>query len=98
MSNRLIYPNLLTHLLNQSLVYIPDGFDMTYMKSKEGQDLIYKTFCLVCDWLTLDEKAQVNGVVFVSDYTGASLDFIKYWNAELEKKLLAYLQVNVGFP
>jgi hypothetical protein len=71
---------------------------MTYMKSKEGQDLIYKTFCLVCDWLTLDEKAQVNGVVFVSDYTGASLDFIKYWNAELEKKLLAYLQVNVGFP
>ena len=64
------------------------------MKSKEGQDLMYKACCLVCDWLVYDERAQVNGIVFVSDYTGASMDLLKYWSAEAEKKMLAYLQVN----
>ncbi|XP_060581886.1 alpha-tocopherol transfer protein-like isoform X1 [Ruditapes philippinarum] len=69
-----------------------DNLDMSLMKSKEGQDLMYKTCCLLFDWLAYDEKALVNGVVFVSDYSGLSMEFIKYWNPEAEKKLLAYFQ------
>ncbi|XP_045166162.2 retinaldehyde-binding protein 1-like isoform X2 [Mercenaria mercenaria] len=69
-----------------------DNFDISLLKTKEGQDLMYKTCCLICDWLAYDENAQVNGVVFVSDYTGLSMEFMKVWNPEAEKKLLAYFQ------
>ncbi|XP_045166171.2 retinaldehyde-binding protein 1-like [Mercenaria mercenaria] len=69
-----------------------EGFDFSLMKSKEGQDLLYKTCCLVCDWLACDENAQVNGVVFVSDFSGVSIDFLKLWSPEYEKKMLGYFQ------
>lgn len=69
-----------------------ENFDYTLMKSKEGQDLIYKACCLVCDFLAFDENSQVNGVVFVSDYTGTTMDLLKYWNPESEKKMMNYFQ------
>ncbi|XP_052820663.1 alpha-tocopherol transfer protein-like [Mya arenaria] len=38
-----------------------------------GLDIFYKMSCLFYDWLTLDENVQANGVVFIADYTGMTL-------------------------
>lgn len=68
------------------------NFDTSLLKEKKNQDLLYKTNCLIFDWLSCDENAQVYGVASVSDYTGMSLEMMKLWNSEYSKKSMSYFQ------
>ncbi|XP_045179417.2 alpha-tocopherol transfer protein-like [Mercenaria mercenaria] len=52
-----------------------------------GADNIYKASFLVYDWLLLDEKVQVNGMIVVVDYTDFSLQqMMATTNADISRK------------
>lgn len=72
--------------------FIRSDFDWTQFKKKETMNYLYRTCCLLFDWLTLDENVQVHGVIFVADYHGMGIDVLKIWNPEFEKKLMQFLQ------
>ncbi|XP_045191555.2 retinaldehyde-binding protein 1-like [Mercenaria mercenaria] len=45
--------------------------DVDYIKNKlGGPDAIFKTFSVIVDWITMDPRAQVNGMVGILDLTG----------------------------
>lgn len=67
-------------------------YDFNQFKKKGAMEYLYKTCCLIFDYLSWDENVQVHGLVFMSDFSGISLDFLKIWNPEYEKKLMQYFE------
>ncbi|KAL4226303.1 hypothetical protein ACF0H5_014286 [Mactra antiquata] len=47
---------------------------------------------MILEWLAFDEKAQVNGLVTMNDYSGVTMDLFKAFNREYSKKSMAFFQ------
>ncbi|XP_052266579.1 alpha-tocopherol transfer protein-like [Dreissena polymorpha] len=69
-----------------------EKLDTEFFKSV-GVSKMYHMSALLCDWLTFNEHAQVNGVVFVSNYAGITWSMITtLYNPEFEKEFTSYFQ------
>jgi len=56
--------------------------------------LFYRSMVTVYDWLLTDEHAQVNGVVFISDYSTLSLQtFRTMLKPDQLRDYMPYMQV-----
>ena len=72
---------------------ITGAVDTEYLK-KVGLDVFFKSFMTLYDWLTQDELVQVNGVVFLSDYTDITMQkFTTIFNADRQKDVMSYFEV-----
>ncbi|KAK3591366.1 hypothetical protein CHS0354_040328 [Potamilus streckersoni] len=48
----------------------PGMLDVAEMKSKYGENILFRTAVCILDWLLMNEQTQVNGIVFISDQSG----------------------------
>lgn len=61
-----------------------------------GVDLVTRALTLIHDWMLMDEYVQVNGLVVLVDYTGASLEMFRVWfHPDKSRDKVAYIQVRV---
>ena len=62
---------------------------------KVGISAIFKSLITLYDWLMQDERVQVNGLVYISDFTSLTMQkFTSLFNAEKQKDAMSYFEVN----
>ncbi|XP_052820455.1 clavesin-1-like [Mya arenaria] len=54
-----------------------EDMDIKVMKDL-GMDVLFKWSCVFYDWMTRDENVQTNGVVFIADYTGITMQLFNF--------------------
>ncbi|KAL3859106.1 hypothetical protein ACJMK2_009339 [Sinanodonta woodiana] len=52
----------------------PGMLDVAEMKSKYGENILFRTAVCILDYLLMNERTQVNGIVFISDQSGFRIE------------------------
>ncbi|XP_052817590.1 alpha-tocopherol transfer protein-like [Mya arenaria] len=69
------------------------NLDMNKVKKKWGVENIFRTICLICDWVNRDENVQVNGIIVFIDNTDVTMGhFMNMMGTENGKKIMEFYQ------